>query len=69
MKTAEVVVGGRYYARVSDSVVVVEVREIRRVFRGFPKARESTNFECLNLTTGRMITVKSATRFRAPAES
>ena len=57
MKKADVVIGGRYLAKVSGTVVPVRV-----------KAEHSLGgWLCTNEKTGRSIRVKSAQRFRSVA--
>lgn len=57
MKKADVVIGGRYLAKVSGTVVPVRV-----------KAEHSLGgWLCTNEQTGRSIRVKSAQRFRGVA--
>ena len=60
MKAAQITVGCVYDAKVSDRVVPVKVVNVGRDFRN------RVRYECVNLTTGRTITVRSAQRFRNP---
>lgn len=61
MRKAEIVLGGRYLAKVSGQVVVVRVFEIRKGRQG------QDGYRCVNHKTGRKIYVKSAARFRGVA--
>jgi len=57
MKKAEVEIGGKYHARVSGKLTVVQINCI-----GYRKGWNATN-----LTTGREVHIKSAQRLRGPA--
>ena len=58
MKKAEVVIGGRYVAKVSGKLCPVQVTGSREAFNG------RTYWTARNLDTGREITVRSAQRLR-----
>lgn len=67
LKQADIIIGGRYTAKVSGKIVAVRVRDIDTVFlqRGNGKPRKTTRYYCINEATGNQICVKSAQRFRA----
>lgn len=74
MKKSEIVVGGKYKARISGNFVTVEVLAIREIskffrtnYRGESEYRYATVYDVLNLKTGRKTTFQSATKFRGPA--
>jgi len=70
VKLAEVQVGGRYRVRVSGSLVVVRVVEIKQVPPA-PWARGDawrTLIIAINEATGRQITIRSARRLRSKVE-
>ena len=70
MKLADVVVGGRYTAKVSGAVAVVRVTELKEI----PPASWSrsdkwrTLIYAVNEATGRKITIRSPQRLRARVE-
>ena len=70
MKLSDVVVGGRYTAKVSGTLAVVRVTELKEI----PPASWSrsdkwrTLIYAVNETTGRKITIRSAQRLRARVE-
>ncbi len=67
MKKSEIVVGGRYEARVSGNYVVVRVLSINdRPKTSYSKA--ATTFRVVNETTKRETTFRSAAKFRRPAD-
>jgi hypothetical protein len=57
MKKAEVEIGGKYHARVSGKLTVVQINCV-----GYPKGWNATNVK-----TGREVHIKSAQRLRSPA--
>ncbi len=63
MKQNEIAIGNRYTAKISNKLVAVCVKEINEV--NFLTGRTRKRFECFNENTGRMITIKSAAKFRA----
>ena len=70
MKLAEVVVGGRYTAKVSGSLQVVRVTELKEIPPPSWSARGAwrTLIYAVNETTGRRITIRSPQRLRAKVE-
>lgn len=62
MKKDEIVVGGKYLARVSGVITTVRVDRIREV-DGWKKA--TTHYDVTNLRTGRQTTFHSAAKFRS----
>ncbi len=75
MKKEEIRVGGRYVMRVSGNLVVVVVDSIN-VHDGTSyigssgrtiRTKAKTTYEVTNTATNRVITVKSASRFRREA--
>ena len=70
MKLAEVVVGGRYTAKVSGGIHIVRVTELKEI----PPASWSTTDKwrtliyAVNEATGRKITIRSPQRLRARVE-
>jgi hypothetical protein len=64
MKANEVVVGGRYLAKISARVVVVRVLRIGDTSHAW-SGRRTTRYECLNEATGRTLSL-SLMRFRGP---
>ena len=67
MKLSEVVVGGRYKAKVSGSICVVRVTELKEI----PPASWSTTNKWrtliygVNEATGRKVTIRSPQRLRS----
>lgn len=60
MKKRDVQIGGRYYAKVSGSVVVVRIT-------AFLYSR--SGWEAVNEATGRTVQIKSAQRLRGAVEA
>jgi hypothetical protein len=79
MKAEQIVVGGTYLIRHHGEVGLTEVRvdaiEQKETYVGFsryssqPQYRALTRYRCTKLSTGRTITVKSATKFRTTANA
>ena len=73
MKRAEVVVGGTYVAKVSGKLVSVRITHdrgthFRTVYNQPSRDREvHDGWVAVNVTTGRIVTIKSAQRLRGPA--
>lgn len=74
MKAKEIKVGGRYIAKVSGKLTTVRVDAIREISRksgtnydGSRKYRDAVVYDVTNLSTGRRITFRSATKFRGEA--
>ena len=70
MKLAEVVVGGRYTAKVSGSLQVVRVTELKEIPPASWSSRSAwrTLIYAVNETTGRKITIRSPQRLRSKVE-
>ena len=69
MKGRDIQVLHQYYVKVSGTVVPVRVESLSgRVVQNQTGARFFDAWVCRNLRTGRLITVKSAQRFRGPVE-
>ena len=70
MKLSEIHVGGRYLAKVSGSVQVVRVTELREIPPASWSSRSAwrTLIYAVNETTGRKITIRSPQRLRAPVD-
>ena len=78
MRKEDIVVGGVYLAKVSGQLVKVRVNDIENQtlrkhagysYNGVPKTYKSTSrtiYVVTNLRTGRVISFKSAGRFRKP---
>lgn len=66
MLTKDIVVGGLYWAKVSDKIVTVKVLSIDKR-QGWKQER--TVFLVENLSTGRKTTFKSAAKFRSVAQN
>jgi hypothetical protein len=58
MRAKDVIVGNRYWAKISGKLVIVRVDQIRDGFNGHKR------FEVTNTVTGRSTTFRSATRLR-----
>jgi hypothetical protein len=68
MKAKDIVVGGKYVAKVSGKLANVRVDAIHTRQSGFgPTARDQTVYDVTNLTTGRKTTFRSAAKFRRVA--
>ncbi len=72
MKAKDIVVGGKYQAKVSGKIVTVRVDEIRSQFRpsfgrGSAIGRDRVIYQVTNLATGRKTTFRSAAKFRSEA--
>ncbi len=71
MRKNEVVIGGKYTAKVSGRLVTVRVDCIRTAPKYNPRKRdysgEHTLYDVTNLTTGRKTTFRSAAKFRGVA--
>lgn len=75
MKKEQIVVGGRYLAKVSGRLVTVRVDEIRETeTRHYPTVygtsrtiKSSTRYDVTNLVTGRHTTFRSAAKFQREA--
>ena len=71
MKLADVVVGGRYTAKISGElhvVRVVELKEIPPASWSTGRANWRTLIYAVNEATGRKITIRSPQRLRAKVE-
>ena len=66
MKLKDVEVGGRYHAKVSGSVAVVRVVELKQIPPAYhlPNGNWRTIIYAVNEATGRRITVRSPQRLR-----
>ena len=64
MKKSEIVVGGKYLAKVSGVITTVRVDAIREANR---LDRDVVVYDVTNLHTGRKTTFRSAAKFRASA--
>lgn len=67
MVQSEIVVGGRYTAKVSNVLTTVIVNRIEPV-GGSSYRRAFTRYHCVNEKTGRKIVIRSAAKFRKPGE-
>lgn len=63
MKTSDIRVGGIYTAKVSNSVVEMEVLSINKR-KGNTYRKGGTTYTCKNLKTSREVLIKSAAKFR-----
>lgn len=63
MKKSDIKVGGYYRANVSGILVTVRVDEIS-TFNSNKYRKGGTRYEVTNLRTGRMLTFRSARKFR-----
>jgi len=70
MKKSEVVVGGRYVAKVSGRLVAVRVVDIREIPPAEWSSRSAwrTRILAVNEATGRTITIRSPQRLRRRLE-
>jgi hypothetical protein len=70
MKLAEVVIGGRYSAKVSGRLQVVRVTELKEIPPVSWSSRSAwrTLIYAVNETTGRKITIRSPQRLRSKVE-
>ena len=68
MKKSEIKVGNHYIARVSNRLTTVRVDEMgmSEPWAGYRRARQY--YHCTNLSTGRKVTFKSASKFRKEAD-
>ena len=64
MKAKDIVVGGKYTAKVSGKLTTVRVDQIRARGPIGCVARETVVYDVTNLTTGRKLTFHSAAKFR-----
>ena len=64
MKAKDIVVGGKYVAKVSGKLVTVRVDAIRTRQSGFGQRPATDVYDVTNLTTGRKTTFRSAAKFR-----
>lgn len=76
MKKSEIVVGGKYIAKVNGKLTTVQVDNIREMskfrrsnYSGKSKYGQSTVYDVTNLTTGRKTTFRSAAKFRQAAKA
>ncbi len=67
MKAKEIVVGGKYVARISGKLTTVRVDQIRARGPIGRVARETIVYDVTNLSTGRKTTFRSAAKFRHAA--
>lgn len=70
MLQSEIVAGGRYLAKVSDTVTIVRVDRIEQVAGRssiYRDTRATTRYHVTNERTGRVTVFKSAARFRRSA--
>ncbi len=65
MKAKDIVVGGKYTAKVSGKLVTVLVQQIYE--RSNYNGRTTACYQCKNLDTGRELTFRSAAKFRRVA--
>ena len=67
MKLADIHVGGRYYAKVSQQLVVVRVTELKQIPPPAWSQRDAwrTLILAVNEQTGRRITIRSPQRLRS----
>lgn len=69
MKSADIVVGRRYTAKVSGRLVPVEIEAVYTVERRTRAGvRFMTTWQARNTVTGRTIQIKSPQRFRREAQ-
>ena len=69
MKASEIEIGGRYRARISGKIVIVEVLDKHEEWYGSLLARKSrTAYRVKNLSTGRVVVFHSAQKFRSRAQ-
>lgn len=68
MKTKDIVVGGKYIAKVSGRLTTVRVLNVREVttYSG-ASTRDRKCFDVVNMATGRKTTFRSAAKFRSIA--
>ncbi len=69
MKQSEIKVGNHYIAKVSNQLTTVRVDEIGKSELRPGYRRAGRFYACTNLTTGRKVTFKSASKFRQGANS
>jgi hypothetical protein len=72
LKLRDIEIGGRYHAKVSGTLVVVRVVEIKQIPPAYhlPNGNWRTMIYAVNEATGRRITVRSPQRLRPlPAKS
>ena len=66
MLAKQIKIGGIYTAKVSGKLTSVRVVDIREVTRSMGYgSRTATVYDCINVATGRGITVRSPQRFRS----
>jgi len=67
MLKKEIVVGGRYLAKVSGNITIVRVKEIRE--RRYASRNNSVFYVVINEKTGRQVEFRSAAKFRRKLET
>ena len=67
MKQKDVVIGGRYLAKVSGRLRVVRITEIQNSYSP-ATGHGRTTFAAVNEATGRQVTIRSALRLRRKVE-
>ena len=64
MKAKDIVLNGKYTAKVNGKLTTVQVDQIRARGSSGRVARETVVYDVTNLTTGRKLTFRSAAKFR-----